>query len=171
MFSPMLRRNAPSLLRSTTQPIRLPLPSHRLLPSIMAAAIPTTTRPYHASPRLRNQSDRPPSERPPTNFADLDVLGNTPPPSTSVDVVQYDGFVLNSGITIAGGDGALLLNGEAFAWRPWLAREGEKRLVNEKGQFDIPAEALSVFDLLWPRPGTSHPTYYIKHSLDLETRG
>lgn len=64
-----------------------------------------------------------------------------------------DGFGLNSGITIENGDGALLLNGEAFRWRPWVAR-GEKKLVNAKGQFDVPAETLSMIDLLWPRPGT-----------------
>jgi hypothetical protein len=63
-----------------------------------------------------------------------------------------DGFGLNSGITISNGDGVLLLNAEAFTWRPWVAI-GEKKLVNKKGQFHIPAETLSVIDLLWPRPG------------------
>lgn len=65
---------------------------------------------------------------------------------------MQDGFGLNSGITITGGDGALLVNGEAFSWRPWVAN-GNKSLVNKKGQFEIPAEALSMFDMLWPRPG------------------
>lgn len=65
---------------------------------------------------------------------------------------MHDGFGLNSGITIAGGDGALLVNGEAFAWRPWEA-SGKMKLVNEKGQFELPAEAFGLFDVLWPRPG------------------
>jgi hypothetical protein len=65
---------------------------------------------------------------------------------------MHDGFGLNSGITIEGGDGALLVSGEAFAWRPWEAI-GEKRLVNEKGQFELPREAFGLFDVLWPRPG------------------
>lgn len=80
------------------------------------------------------------------------MLGQIAVPSTSVDVCMSDGFALNSGITITGGDGALLVNGEAFAWRPWEIK-GEKRMLNSKGQLDIPAEALSVFNILWPRPG------------------
>lgn len=65
---------------------------------------------------------------------------------------MHDGFGLNSGITIEGGDGALLVSGEAFAWRPWEVT-GEKKLVNDKGQFELPREAFGLFDVLWPRPG------------------
>jgi hypothetical protein len=97
-----------------------------------------------------------PSERPATDFSSLDVLGNTPAPSTSVDVCTYDGFGLNSGVTIGGGDGALLVSGEAFSWRPWEAI-GEKKLLNKKGQFEIPKEAFGVLDVLWPRPGMLDP--------------
>lgn len=89
-----------------------------------------------------------------TSFSELDVLGSVPVPSTSVDVCMHDGFGLNSGITIQGGDGALLVHGEAFAWRPWEA-SGRKRLVNDKGQFELPEEAFGLFDVLWPRPGMS----------------
>ncbi|KHO01150.1 NADH dehydrogenase [ubiquinone] 1 alpha subcomplex assembly factor 3 [Metarhizium album ARSEF 1941] len=74
-----------------------------------------------------------------------------PAPSTSVDVCMYDGFGLNSGLTIKDGNGALLVNGEAFAWRPWEAKESME-LVNGKGQFELPREAFGVFDILWPRP-------------------
>ena len=66
---------------------------------------------------------------------------------------MYDGFGLNSGITIGDGDGALLVSGEAFSWRPWEA-VGEKRLLNKKGQFELPRKAFGVLDVLWPRPGT-----------------
>lgn len=66
---------------------------------------------------------------------------------------MYDGFGLNSGVTISDGNGALLVNGEAFEWRPWLVTEGRK-LVNDKGQFELPTEAFGLFDVLWPRPGT-----------------
>jgi hypothetical protein len=65
---------------------------------------------------------------------------------------MHDGFGLNSGITIGGGDGALLVSGEAFAWRPWEV-SGKLKLVNEKGQFELPREAFGLFDVLWPRPG------------------
>ncbi|KAG5951616.1 hypothetical protein E4U58_001127 [Claviceps cyperi] len=79
------------------------------------------------------------------------MLGDVPPPSTSVDVCMHDGFGLNSGITIKDGDGALLVNGEAFSWRPWKGRESME-LTNKKGQFDLPLEAFGLFDILWPRP-------------------
>ncbi|KAM3510614.1 hypothetical protein MY11210_005744 [Beauveria gryllotalpidicola] len=107
-------------------------------------------RSLHTTPLLSKQKKA--QEHTPTNFQDLDVLGNTPVPSTSVDVCMYDGFGLNSGITITDGDGALLADGEAFTWRPWEI-SGEMRLLNDKGEFDVPAEALGVFDMLWPRPG------------------
>ncbi|OAA36390.1 DUF498 domain protein [Beauveria brongniartii RCEF 3172] len=106
----------------------------------------------HTTPFLSKQKKA--QEHTPTSFQDLDVLGNTPVPSTSVDVCMYDGFGLNSGITITDGDGALLVDGEAFTWRPWEV-SGEMRLFNDKGQFDVPAEALGVFDMLWPRPGNT----------------
>ncbi|KAL2206231.1 hypothetical protein CC79DRAFT_1322709 [Sarocladium strictum] len=82
---------------------------------------------------------------------DFNVLGNTPAPATSVDVCLHDGFGLNSGVTITGGSGALLVDGEAFEWKPWTIL-GHKRLLNKKGQFELPAEAFGVFDVLWPRP-------------------
>lgn len=144
MFGLVIRRNVPRFQRLAIRYV----PTASFLPPITSA----TSRPYHASLHRRKRSDVP-KEQPPTSFADLDVLANTPAPSTSVDVCMDDGFGLNSGITIADGDGALLVNGEAFRWRPWVAR-GEKKLVNSKGQFDVPAEALTMLDLLWPRPGT-----------------
>ncbi|KAG5950105.1 hypothetical protein E4U53_005487 [Claviceps sorghi] len=99
---------------------------------------------------LRSRRD-PPSEPPPTDFNEMNMLKGVPAPSTSVDVCMYDGFGLNSGITIANGDGALLVSGEAFRWKPWEAR-GSLELTNKKGQFDLPLEAFGLFDLLWPRP-------------------
>ena len=63
-----------------------------------------------------------------------------------------DGFGLNSGITITDGDGAMLVNGEAFAWRPWRIT-GKMELVNKNGQFELPQEAFSMLGMLWPRPG------------------
>lgn len=65
---------------------------------------------------------------------------------------MYDGFGLNSGVTVTDGNGVLLVDGEVFNWRPWEAK-GSMNLVNEKGQFELPAEAFALFDLLWPRPG------------------
>ncbi|KAI1168572.1 hypothetical protein F5B18DRAFT_185571 [Nemania serpens] len=113
----------------------------------------TTTNPFrqsiasfHATSHRRNR-DGPP----PTDFAAMDVLGNTPVPSTIVDICMSDGFQLNSGARIVEGSGVILVGGEAFAWRPWLPR-GEHRLLNAKGQWEIPNETLGPLSLLWPRP-------------------
>ncbi|KAJ6439936.1 Thioredoxin [Purpureocillium lavendulum] len=128
-----------------TNPIATALPASPLRPSA------PSLRTFHATaaaPRSRNDV---PKEPPPTDLNELNVLGNTPAPSTSVDVCTYDGFGLNSGLTITGGNGALLVNGEAFEWRPWETK-GVKELANKKGQFELPKEAFGLFDLLWPRP-------------------
>ncbi|KAI1061731.1 hypothetical protein LB507_010682 [Fusarium sp. FIESC RH6] len=105
---------------------------------------------FHVIPS-RRKDQQPPAQPPPTDFGELDVLGNTPAPSTSVDVCMYDGFGLNSGITITGGNGVLLIDGEVFKWRPWEAK-GSMNLVNKKGQFELPPNAFALFDLLYPRP-------------------
>lgn len=100
-----------------------------------------------------NSSDQPP----PTDFGALDVLGNTPVPSTSVDICMWSGFQLNNGTRVTDGSGVLLVGGEAFSWRPWEANkkdkgEGEFRLLNKKGQWDVEASTLGLLGLLWPRP-------------------
>ncbi|KAK7753474.1 hypothetical protein SLS62_004549 [Diatrype stigma] len=106
--------------------------------------------PFHATCRLReNEGERVPT----TDFSKLDVLGNVPVPSNSVDICMWNGFQFNSGAKIADGSGAIVVGGEAFTWRPWAARGGEKRLLNQKGQWDVPNETLGLFELLWPRPG------------------
>ena len=120
------------------------------VPSPLQACL-RNRRLFHAVPS-RRKDQQPPAQPPPTDFSELDVLGNTPAPSTSVDVCMYDGFGLNSGITITGGNGVLLIDGEVFKWRPWEAK-GSMNLVNKKGQFELPPNAFALFDLLYPRPG------------------
>ena len=148
-------------LRSSLQatPRRSPTANCQFL----RAASRPQARPLHSSPICLKKASSSPKNKSVseefdavqsqgTNFSELDVLGNTPAPSTSVDICMYDGFALNSGVTISGGDGALLVNGEAFSWRPWEVR-GIKRVINQKGQIEIPKEAFGVFEVLWPRPG------------------
>ncbi|KAH7241902.1 NADH dehydrogenase 1 alpha subcomplex assembly factor 3 [Fusarium tricinctum] len=117
-------------------------------PPFQASA--SSRRLFHDVPS-RRRDQQPPAQPPPTDFGELDVLGNTPAPSTSVDVCMYDGFGLNSGLTITDGNGVLLIDGEVFNWRPWEAK-GSLNLVNKKGQFELPPSAFSLFDLIWPRP-------------------
>lgn len=73
---------------------------------------------------------------------------------------MYDGFGLNSGVTITDGNGVLLVDGEVFNWRPWEAK-GSMNLINKKGQFELPREAFALFDLLWPRPGKFFAAQYV----------
>jgi NADH dehydrogenase [ubiquinone] 1 alpha subcomplex assembly factor 3 len=103
------------------------------------------SHPVNAAPKSHDRGPRS-TEDTQTDFGSLNVLGNTPAPSTSIDACLWDGFHLDSGVKITGGSGVLLVAGEAFSWRPWEAGQGDVRLVNEKGQFDVEDEA-------WPKPG------------------
>ena len=150
IFSAALRTSCrpASNLRSHTAPAHALRRPQRAVHSHFA-----TSRSFHAAPALHARKGVP-SEPPPTDFNELDVLGNTPAPATSVDVCMYDGFGFNSGLTIDDGNGALIFGGEAFAWRPWEVK-GTLELTNKKGQFELPDEAFNMFDMLWPRPGAS----------------
>lgn len=101
----------------------------------------------------------------------MNILANTPPPTTGIDSCLDDGFALNSGLKVTG-SGVLLCGGEAFKWRPWI-RAGRKegtigagavgdddkgvrseggKLLNAKGQWDVEAQAWGVLALAWPKP-------------------
>ncbi|KAI1768753.1 hypothetical protein GGR53DRAFT_351304 [Hypoxylon sp. FL1150] len=141
-FASTLRQAPPSPLRlstsSTANTCRHP---------VRAATTPRISASHFHTSAPRSAGDEPP----PTDFGALDVLGNTPVPSTSIDVCMSDGFHLNSGARILDGAGVLLVGGEAFSWRPWLSR-GEKRLVNKKGQWEVPNDTFGLLSLIWPRP-------------------
>lgn len=66
----------------------------------------------------------------------------------------------------------LLVNGEAFGWCPWeaeggvgVAGEGQKRLVNGKGQFEVGEAAWGVLGLVWPKPGMFGSSYITEWKL------
>lgn len=144
---PMSRRLLRPLGANPRQcfPRRIPIASGPLTtPSRQLAA------PLHTTPRRHRE--KPPKEPPPTDFEELNVLGNTPVPATAVENCLDTGFILNGGVRVTDGSGVLLANGEAFRWRPWDV-SGKKELVNRKGQFEVPGGAFGVLDLLWPRPG------------------
>lgn len=82
----------------------------------------------------------------------MDVLGNTPPPTTAIDACLSDGFHLDNGVKIGGGSGCLLVGGEAFGWRPWEVAGGGG-MVNKKGQWDVGDGAWGVLEVVWPKPG------------------
>ncbi|KAK3069283.1 hypothetical protein LTR53_012499 [Teratosphaeriaceae sp. CCFEE 6253] len=120
-------------------------------------------RRFHTSPVFGGPSAPPKSkDRGPaskedtqTDFGAMDMLSNTPAPTSAVDMCMDDGFALNSGLRVTGA-GVLLVGGEAFKWRPWL-REGAKdgtagKILNKKGQFDVDRQAWGLLDLAWPKP-------------------
>jgi hypothetical protein len=107
---------------------------------------------------LAHNNEEVPDSAPPTDFSQLDMLASAPVPTTSVDICHADGFSLNSGVEISGGDGALLVGGEAFVWRPWLAggnsnKKGKGGLVNDKGMWEVGEEGFALLGAVWPRPG------------------
>lgn len=154
MNSPATTRVLRAFARAQrTIPRLLPRVSTPLRPSAAPSQIACLRSQFHtAPPRLKKNKTN--EYEGGTDFSELDVLGNTPTPSTSIDVCMSDGFSLNSGLKILDGNAALLIGGEAFEWRPWEAK-GTMNLINAKGQFEIPPEAFGVLELVWPRPGSS----------------
>lgn len=50
----------------------------------------------------------------------------------------------------------LLVGGEAFGWRPWdagMKTKGGKRLLNERGQWEVEEGAWGLLEIVWPKPG------------------
>ncbi|KAI1144209.1 hypothetical protein F5Y05DRAFT_407609 [Hypoxylon sp. FL0543] len=140
----ILRQQRPQSTHRHFLSLRVDIPTRTAASS---SAFTRATSPFHTTTSRHRGKDEPPA----TDFGALDVLGNTPIPSTAVDVCTSDGFHFNSGVKVFDGSGVLLVGGEAFSWRPWLAR-GEKRLLNKKGQWEVPKETFGLFSLLWPRP-------------------
>lgn len=113
---------------------------------------------HHSAPG--RSSDRGPAskEDTQTDFGSLNVLGDTPPPTTSIDACLTDGFHFANGLKIGGGSGCILLAGEAFSWSPWepagkASGSGRNRMLNPKGQWTAENDAWGVLDLVWPKPG------------------
>ena len=97
-----------------------------------------------------------------TDFGSLNVLGNTPPPTTSIDACLTDGFHLDNGLKVGGGSGCFLVAGEAFSWRPWEASGSSSKgqMINTKGQWEVQKAAWGILDLVWPKPGMNRMTGY-----------
>lgn len=132
----------------------------RLLPHKSRPIRPFSSIPIRSLAAAPKSTERGPAsqEDTRTDFGILDVLANTPPPSTAIDACLSEGFHLDNGVKIVGGTGCLLVGGEAFSWRPWLAGsrpEGSARgrMINKKGQWDVEKEAWGLLELVWPKPG------------------
>ncbi|KAK5133999.1 hypothetical protein LTR08_007004 [Meristemomyces frigidus] len=129
--------------------------SGRIAPAARRTA--PTSSCFHSSSRMMNPpapprtTDRGPAskEDTQTDFSAMDMLSNTPAPSTAIDACMDDGFALNSGLRVTGA-GVLLVAGEAFKWRPWESNGGT--IKNKRGQFDVDKQVWGVLDLVWPKP-------------------
>lgn len=96
------------------------------------------------------------------DLASFDVLRNTAAPATAIDACTPQGFALDNGARISG-SGILLVGGEVFRWRPWLREQRKEgtvgedemtgRLLNKKGQWEVPDSAWGVLELIYPKPG------------------
>lgn len=122
---------------------------------------PSTSRRFIHLTKLRLSSSdsptspyQPPARGKETALNSHNVLGDVPVPVTSVETCLPDGFKLKSEIIVDQGDGVLLFGGEALRWRPWVSgSKSARKLLNDKGQWDVPVEAFKIFEGLWPRPG------------------
>lgn len=128
-----------------------------------------STRPALLQSRPPKTRDRGPksNEDTQTDFSALDVLRNTAAPATSIDACTGDGFALNNQMRISG-SGILLIGGEAYRWWPWLQKQSGQgttaeggagkgamtgKLLNAKGQWEVPEQAWGVLELVYPKPG------------------
>lgn len=129
-------------------------------------------RAFHSSPqaaeadpkRHKRRDERPRSdETTQTDFGEMNVLGNVPPPASSIESCMYDGFVLSNGVNIRD-SGMLLVGGEVFRWTPWnkdgtqnksadATETAKASLVRLSGQLHIEKESWGILDLVWPKPG------------------
>ena len=148
--------------QSIVNPNRLYLPYNALRSRLIPPRHQQTFRSLKSTSSLRS----PPSSRPShvdrgpvsdedtqTDFSSLDVLANSPPPTTAVEACLSDGFDLSNGVMIREGSGCLLVGGEAFEWRPWKVTTPRSPIVNKKGQWDVAKEAWALLEVVWPRPG------------------
>ncbi|KAF2644642.1 hypothetical protein P280DRAFT_487206 [Massarina eburnea CBS 473.64] len=129
-----------------------------------------TAGPLQNASRPPRSRDRGPKshEDTQTDFSALDLLRNTAAPATAIDACTSEGFAFNNQMKISG-CGVLLVGGEVFRWRPWVQERWEKeegavaggtvkegamtgRLVNGKGQWEVPDGVWGVLELVYPKP-------------------
>jgi len=163
------KSSASAQTRWTSQrfrPASIDFRSHRKQNFICSRCLHTTSSLNISKPPKSHDRGPPSKETTQTDFGALDVLGSAPLPTTAIDACTSDGFALNSNIKVSG-SGILLVDGEAFQWRPWI-RSGQKdktfgagvkennamtgKLLNSKGQWEVDGEAWGVLDLVWPKP-------------------
>lgn len=120
--------------------------------------------PTRDSGGLEEEEAADPASREGTDISALNVLADVAAPTTAIDACLDDGFHLDNGVKITNGDGCLLVDGEVFRWRPWIAADGKKSqgqspvgagigMINEKGQWEVTDEVWGILKLVWPKPG------------------
>ncbi|KIW89858.1 uncharacterized protein Z519_09287 [Cladophialophora bantiana CBS 173.52] len=170
---------------STTAPSRQQASSSSSSSSKPATpSLTPTSRSRQINPRAPKHRDRgPPSkEDTQTDFSKMDILASAgvEEPATSIDACTSDGFHLNNGVQTSGGQGVILVGGEAFLWRPWMptttsaaatdeassggnaasktsgSGTGEYKgftvFLDPRGMLNFPPSTLGLLSLLYPKP-------------------
>ncbi|KAL9115700.1 MAG: hypothetical protein Q9227_000068 [Pyrenula ochraceoflavens] len=166
-----ITHNCPRLLH-TRRSISLPMLSH-VYRSLHSRSFTSTTHslfpppksspppPSSTSPPATRDRGPPSKEDTQTDFAAMDVLGNSAIPATTIDACLSSSFHLDNGLRTPPGVGILLLSGECFTWRPWLALSSSSpstpaqpgHMLTPTGLWNVDdAKAWAALELLWPRP-------------------
>lgn len=131
LFDPSpVRESSPIHLRSHPRAYASKFSTTSASPAVSTPRAPTDLRSKDRGPASKEDTQ--------TDFSVLDVLGGTANPSTSVDICMFDGFMLDSGLRIAEGDGVILTGSEAFVWRPWMgANSNDKDKASSRDRADL----------------------------------
>ncbi|KAF2666216.1 hypothetical protein BT63DRAFT_458582 [Microthyrium microscopicum] len=91
-----------------------------------------------------------------TDFNEMNVLGNVPPPASAIESCREDGFVLANGVNILK-SGIMLVAGEVFRWSPWNGKTDTKQdtmkgLLRLNGTVHFGPEVWGILDVIWPKP-------------------
>ncbi|KAL9621405.1 MAG: hypothetical protein Q9160_004165 [Pyrenula sp. 1 TL-2023] len=140
-----------------SRPCILNTSSLKIKPTLGRSLITTSFLQNSSGTNSPKTTDRgPPSdEDTQTDFNKMDIFSSTAQPATTIDACLPTGFHLNNGAKIDNGDGVLLIGGQAFAWRPWLATTSRSRneMVNSRGAWQVTAqEAWGILDAVFPKP-------------------
>ncbi|KAL5615041.1 hypothetical protein BROUX41_005106 [Berkeleyomyces rouxiae] len=149
VFSALARPAQPSSTRCTTGTSPSPSPSGSSSPNNHSRHGLHTTASAGRMARDNKEYERHASE-----MGSLDVLGSLPVPESSVTTCTARGFKLHGGAVTDNGDALMMFDDHVVRWRPWEHEKmgGRMRILNDKGQLDLPAEVFGVFDVMWPRP-------------------
>lgn len=167
---PILRRNLPGVKVRSSLTQRAP----RLEPSegvssseakLDAGEVRADRESMTRRSTRQQQDDNALSDSPTSDLSSMDIFRSIPVPNVTIDACSNTGFVLTGNVPIEN-SGVFIACGEAFSWSPrecvslssevLPSSQGTSKLELEKdslGRWNIPLKALSLLEVLWPKPG------------------